>query len=105
MSSAGRSAINWEAEVDGELCQEWRATIPDGVSMRDRLQTLIELDTALAMDDLDAASLRLVDLKADRVANRAQQAQDALERGDPDRAAEVCAEIGDVARSLTVGFD
>lgn len=97
-------SVTYQFDMDRSEWREWTETVPRNDPLHERLRELIRLDTALAMEEFDVAQLRLVDLKADRILEKARQGQNAIEKREkPHQAVEKLQGIEEIADSLTVG--
>lgn len=98
--------ITYQFSMEREEWREWTETIPRNDALHERLKELIRIDTALAVEDFDVAKLRLVDLKSERVREKARQGQNAIQqREKPHQAVEKLRDIEEIADSLSIGFD
>jgi len=98
--------ITYQFEMDREAWREWTDNVPRSTPIHDRLRTLIELDTAVALETFDVARCRLVDMKADRITEKARQGQNAIrKREKPEQAVEKLAGIEEIAGSLSLGIE
>jgi len=94
-----RETTLFQLHVPTEDWAAWKATIPRTVPLYERLYTLIQIDTALD-GEANVASLNLLRMKLERIQQRAETAQHALEDGDTPKARAECEQIQDIAGDL-----
>jgi hypothetical protein len=94
-----RDTTPYRFTVPTEDWEEWKRTIPRTVPLYERLYALIQIDTALD-GEANVASLNLLRMKLERIQQRAETAQHALEDGDGPKARAECEQIQDIAGDL-----
>lgn len=93
---SGKGTVSLQCDVKKQLWKTWSDAIPQSISLHDRLHQLIRADT-LPEDAMDDADVSLVLLKFERVAQRVENAETALDEGDEERARDELAAIREIA--------
>lgn len=91
--------VTYQFELPAEDWREWGDVVPRSTPKHERLYTLIQIDLALN-GETDISGLNLLVMKLERVGQRAANAQDALDRNDPQKARAELEEIEALAADL-----
>jgi hypothetical protein len=94
-----RETTQYQVAIPAEDWEAWKRTVPRTIPLYKRLYQLIREDT-IPEDQMDDANLSLIMLKFQRVAQRVENAETALDDGDPERARDELAAIRDIAAEV-----
>lgn len=87
-----QQTTQYQVAVPTEDWEAWKDEIPRSMPLYERLYTLIQIDTTLS-GEADVASLNLLRIKLERIQQRAETAEHAL---DDDNLPKVRGELDDI---------
>lgn len=95
----GERTTQYQIAVPTEQWEAWKATIPRTKPLYQRIQELLQVDTALD-GEVNPETVRLLLFKADRLQERTRTARHALARGDEETVREELAGIDELIEQL-----
>ena len=100
MHEDAADVTTYQIGVPSDDWEAWKESIPRTIPLYQRLHALIQIDTALD-NETDVAAMNLLRMKAERIAQRAATAQQALADDDPHKARAELEEIESLAAELS----